>query len=365
MPVAGVVLRESMNEQTSSGGRRLGAWLLYVLLLVSTAAQPARLEHLFQAEVDAGGQDSAARDEALRRALQQVLVRVTGSEEVLRATPGQSLLSDPGRYVQQYRFREQAPEVEGQPRRLRLWVQFDGVALEKDLRRLGLSYWGRERPDVLVWLAVDDRGRRYLVPEGDNGPAARALRRVAAARGVPLTLPLMDLQDQRAVDFTDVWGGFLGSLRDASQRYHAQAILVGRVGRTASGGWRGRWTLLGGGSRQQWTSAAAGLEDVIAAGVGGAAGRLAASYALSTADASVYPLIVEGIGNLEDYARASRYLASLSPVDEVQVASVDGDQVRFELKLNGSDRGLRRIIGLGRTLQPLAGPDERHYRLNP
>ena len=53
---------------------------------------------------------------------------------------------------------------------LKLWAQFDGVSLARELRQAGLPYWGPERPDVLVWLAIDDHGRRYLASETGAQP---------------------------------------------------------------------------------------------------------------------------------------------------------------------------------------------------
>ena len=194
---------------------------LWGLLLLATASHAARLDTLFQAEVNAAGRGAAAREAALGRALQDVLVRVTGSAESASQSRAQSLLKQPGRFVEQFRFLELPGRLPGQPPQLRLWVQFDGVALSREIRQAGLPYWGPERPDVLAWLAIDDRGRRYLVSETGESSAAGTLMRAARHRGLPLTLPLMDLEDQRAVQFTDVWGGFVGTVNEASQRYRS------------------------------------------------------------------------------------------------------------------------------------------------
>ncbi|HHH42592.1 MAG TPA: DUF2066 domain-containing protein, partial [Gammaproteobacteria bacterium] len=252
------------------------ACLLLGLVLVFTGAHAARVTNLFQVEVDADGRDTASRDAALARGLREVLARVTGSTAVANGPAAQDLLQRPGRFVEQFRFLEapaRAPDAEPQ---LRLWVQFDGVALAREIRRAGLPYWGRERPDVLVWLAVDDRGQRYLVAENAQDVAARALRRAAARRGLPLTVPLMDLQDQRAVKFTDVWGGFAGTVRTASQRYRPQVILLGKLERARGrSDWRTEWILLGNGATRSWSGHAAGLADGIDQGIAETADWLA------------------------------------------------------------------------------------------
>jgi len=339
---------------------------LFALLLVSVTVHAARVDDLFQVAVAAAGRDPGSRNAALGQALRQVLVRVTGSTESLRNPSIGPLLKNPSRFAQQFRFRDIPPETPGQAEQLKLWVQFDGVALARAVREAGLPYWGSERPDVLLWLAIDNRGRRYLVSDNSGGSAARSLSQSAYRRGLPLTLPLMDLEDQRAVQFTDVWGGFVGSLQEASQRYRPQVILVGKLGHSGtSGGWRGSWNLHGAGGQQSWTSHAANLEAAVEQGIGEASEWLALQYAVVATDEAVRSLLVEGVQGLEDYARVSKYLASLTPVEQVQVARVNGQEVEFSLNLNSEERNLLQVITLGRVLQAIEEPSGWRFRLNP
>jgi len=341
-------------------------FLLLVLVLVSAGVDAARLSDPFQTEVDAEGRDSVSRDAALERALRDVLVRVTGSTISVNEPAAQALLKQPGRLVEQYRFLDVPAGEPGAAQQLRLWVQFDGVALAREVRRAGLPYWGRERPDVLVWLAVDDRGQRYLVAENAQRAVADALNQAASRRGLPLTLPLMDLQDQRAVQFTDIWGGFIGSVEAASQRYRPQIILLGKLGRARGrSGWRADWTVLGKGDRQSWTAHANELGAGIDQGIAELAEWLAERYAVVSADASVRTLLVEGVQSLEDYARVSKYLASLAPVEQVQVARISGQEAEFDLQLRAADRNLLQVIALGKLLQPAGDPSLWRFRLNP
>jgi hypothetical protein len=335
---------------------------LMVLLLGSTPLQAARVGDLFQTEVDAAGRDAAARDAALQQALQEVMVRVTGSAGAVAQPPARQLLQRPGRFVEQYRFEEAAgPEGEAQ---LRLWAQFDGVALAREIRAAGLPYWGSERPDVLLWLAVDDRGRRYLVSEASESQAGDAVRQAARLHGLPVTLPLMDLEDQRAVQFTDVWGGFLGAIEPASQRYRPQVVLVGKLDRSGAGGsWRSSWNLLAAGSAQGWSGRGSTMAGAVKEGIAQATEWLAGQYAVSDSGSSLRPLVVEGIRGLGDYARVYAYLAALTPVDQVQVVRVADQEVQFDLTLSTPERSLMQLITLGRVLQPAADPLAWRFRL--
>ena len=339
--------------------------LLVSLLTLSAPASAARLEHLYEAEVAAAGRDTADRDAALQQALQEVLVRLTGSRATLQNPAAVALLENPGTYVEQYRYTEN-PAAVGSDTALNLWVQFDGVSLARDLRRAGLPYWGPERPDVLVWLAIDDRGRRYLVSEGGRQPAGDYLKQAAQQQGLPLTLPLMDLQDQRAVDFTDIWGRFVAPVESASQRYRPQAILTARLARSsADGSWRADWQLLSGDNRQDWSVHADDLHAAVDAGIADAAEWLAQRYAVVATTEGVRSLVVEGVRTLDDYARVSAYLAALSPVDRVDVRRAQQHSVEFNLTLSADERNLRQLIALGRVLQRVDDPALWHFQLQP
>jgi hypothetical protein len=320
------------------------------------------VNHLFQAEVSVSDRDSATRDTALRRALHEVLVRVTGNPDQLSGQSGQALLANPQRFVEQFRYRE-AEEQDGLPI---LWVQFDGVALEREVRRNGLPFWGAERPDTLIWLAVDDRGQRYLVSEHSSGPEVQALRQTARSRGLPVTLPLMDLLDQSAVSFADVWGGFEQTLLAASERYRPQVILTGRLERaTTAADWRGEWSLLKTGTGRQWTSHARDLGTLVAEGLATSGEELAMRYALHSSGGSTRTLLVDGIIDLHAYAQVQAYLKSLTPVDELQVIRVADGSVEFSLQLNADERSLQQLITLGRRLEVVEDPARWHFRYRP
>ena len=65
-----------------------------------------------------------------------------------------------------------------------------------------------------------------------NGDAARGRPRLKLLRGgrtnagLPIALPLLDLEDMTAVTFADVWGGFDEPVQRASTRYRADATLI-------------------------------------------------------------------------------------------------------------------------------------------
>ncbi|HIP52560.1 MAG TPA: DUF2066 domain-containing protein, partial [Chromatiales bacterium] len=173
--------------------RRL-AWLLAALLF-SLSALAAPATELYEAEVEAGGQDATARNKAIRAALQQVLVKVSGNRQILQREGVARELGNASSLVQQYRFRK---EGEGDEGRLWLRASFDSTAINRMLRRHRLPVWGT-RPTVLAWLAVDRKGQRRFLTRERFPSAYRAMKQAAQRRGLTLLSPLLDLEDRRAL----------------------------------------------------------------------------------------------------------------------------------------------------------------------
>ena len=73
----------------------------------------------------------------------------------------------------------------------------------------------------------------------------------AERRGLPLAFPLLDTEDLARVTFPDIWGGFDELVLDASQRYEASSVLIGRVRPESAE--RNRWTYHFSGEQHAWT----------------------------------------------------------------------------------------------------------------
>jgi hypothetical protein len=331
-------------------------WLLPVLV-VQAAGQD-----LYVSEVPVTDQTPAVREAALQRALAEVLVRVAGQDTVLDTEPARALLKDPSRLVQQYRY---FSSNTGPSPQLRLWVRFDGDAIRQSVQQQGLAYWGAERPDTLAWLAVEDRGKRYVVSAMDDSDVRQQVEQAATGRGVPILFPLMDLEDQSVVRFSDIWGGFFDNVLRASERYSPSAVLIGRLNRSPSGGWAARWYLQVAGKTSAWTDSRQQLEELSRQGIADTADILASRFAVLQAGGSTdrVTISVTGVDTLADYARTSNYLASLTSVAAVQVAQVAASGVQYALQLNGSLQDLTRTVAIGTVLEPAADGIPGNYRL--
>jgi hypothetical protein len=341
--------------------RQRSLLLLLLLCLPWPATQAAT--DLFEAEVVVSDQTPGVRRAALQGALREVVVRVSGQKNVLDTEPVQALLENPEQLVQQYRY---FTEPQRDPPILKLWVRFDGDAIREAVQQQGLAYWGGERPDTLVWLAVEDRGRRYVVSADGSSDVYRAVEAAARERGVPVLFPLMDLEDQAQVHFSVIWGGFFDKVMAASTRYNPQSVLIGRLNRSPSGGWTSRWELNVAGRPTSWSDSHQQLDALARQGIDDVADRLATQLSVAAPGggfAGGTSIQVGGIETLAAYARTTRYLETLTSVRALQVSEVTPTSVRYSLQLGGSEDSLRRTIAIGTVLEPAPDGIPGNYRL--
>jgi hypothetical protein len=352
-----------------------------LLLIFSGASQATTLHQLYQLKVEVADQSPAERKQGIARAFDLLLVRITGDNQIAEHEKAEALRLRARQWVRQFRYEEVTPPVppaDGNggdiilPKPyLQLLIRFDEKAVNKALWDSQLPVWGKTRPAVLVWIAIQDEQRRALVDPNEVSELHDAMRAHAQRRGLPLVFPLMDLEDQMNISVNDVWANFSDSIELASARYVPEATLVGRVQTDFFGAWQVRWTLYQGGRSQSWAMPAAGtFEDVAIAGIDGVADDLAQRYAhVRGDDDGAYWLEVGDVRNLQDYVRVSRYLESLEPVKGVYVTQLGQSSLSFRLTLRGSINAVEQAISLGSTLK--SQQEERFservlmYRLQP
>ncbi len=339
--------------------------LVSLWLLFSLPAAAVEVPGLFTVSVPVSGQGAEEREGALYAAFSRLLVRIGSGRGMLEDERALALLQRAPRFMEQYRYR-QTPES------LVLEVRFDPRAVERALLEQGLPLWGHTRPLTLAWVVVQEGGQRRLINEDNAHSLLAAMRRESAERALPLSFPLLDLEDQMALSVTDVWGGFVDRIMAASARYGAEAVLVGRLYRDlTTHRWQGRWFLLEGGRVVDRWVVSGPLDWVAAEGVARTADVLAARYAQRLDRSEGVRLWVTGVTGLADYARVQRYVEGLTVVERVQPVEVDGGRLALELRLRGEVGALVQAFALGGVLVPAATASERaetdvlEYRLLP
>ena len=162
----------------------------------------------------------------------------------------------------------------------------------------------------------------------------------------------MDLQDQQKVTFADVWTNNQEPIFQASQRYQADAILVGQISLLANDSWQGRWVLYEGGQGLSWNSQSTYVADLLDGGITGSLEILGSRYAQvydNTAPGS-FDIAIIDIKSLDQFAKVSKYLKSLEQVKGLYPTHVDDNSVTYRLDIRGNSKGLIQTIKLGNVL---------------
>ncbi|MCZ0952576.1 MAG: DUF2066 domain-containing protein [Rhodospirillaceae bacterium] len=371
-------MRKSIGRTTRV--RTCASMIGVATVLVPTLVFSAIFENLYTITIPLNPQ--VARPQVLRTdadfdrfAMGELLIRITGQRDAPAPPPPRypglgggggggggapqpallTLVRDAGRYVVQRGFAD----------RENLLIVFDSLGLQQALTARNQPLWGEERPLTLLWVAIDggpgERGILAASPSPVPGSetveaAAAALREelLAAAnqRGLPISLPLMDVQDLNSVNFIDVWGNFSERLNNASERYAPDAVLSGRIRLGEEGIETAQWTLLRGGNLRTLPGVAvrSGLDD------------LADLYALEFSGiggATSTRLVVSGIESLDDYGRVMSYLESLSVLQSVQLEQLVDTEMTLRVEARGGALVLNRVLALGDVLsRSSAGGDE-------
>ncbi|MDH5660287.1 MAG: DUF2066 domain-containing protein [Gammaproteobacteria bacterium] len=316
--------------------------------------------HLYEAEVPVEGQGRTERALVAREALKEVLVRVSGRNEANALAADEILVPRPTLFVQQFRYRKfKSDEVipaaadGAKPYTQKLWLRFTEKAVAKLLRDQGLPVWGKTRPATLVWLVVDDQKQRILI--GNNTPhiSRTHIEQEATKKGLPFRLPLLDLADQSKVQVTDVWGNFEDTILDASIRYQAEAVLVGRIYLSFGNSWNTRWSLYSEGQRQDWeVSNSESLRAAVKEGLSKTGETLSLRFTQVNAsqESELVLLQIKNITDLKKYNNAIKYLKALSIVTQIQAYQVNTDNVIFGISSRSGQLGLAQAIDLGHVL---------------
>jgi hypothetical protein len=184
----------------------------------------------------------------------------------------------------------------------------------------------------------DSTGERTLI-NPENQPALTvALNAVAQRRGLILNYPLLDLADASRIDPLVIWDDRNAKLiLEASERYDAGAVLVGRFTETAAGIYSGSWQIADSKGEKSLTLAANPWEAQANLGVGLATEMLATRYAIAPVAIAGKGTVVE-VTNITNFAAYNALLQSvktIAAVRQVVADSIEGDRVVLRIVAEG------------------------------
>jgi hypothetical protein len=212
-------------------------WTLLALLGAGSASAEMVVD-LHTSTVPVADQGSKALAGASRQALAEVLVKVSGSRQLLRNPEIVAALGKSRSHVQQYAYARDESTEAG----LSVRIEFDGAFVTDLVRKAGAPLWTAKRPVVLAWVVVDGEQGKHFVNWDSTPQQAQLLVEEFSRRGVPVQIPVFDLVDTAAVSTEDAWHLNANVLLAASARYNVQDVVAGRLASLSGGKSLGDWS---------------------------------------------------------------------------------------------------------------------------
>jgi len=328
-------------------------------LFSSAPVHALLVQGLYEQEIAVQDQGDAERIRAYREGLTAVILKITGVERHLGNAAVERAVRDAQSYVQEvsYRTDSTGPEL-----RTLISVSFDSALVNQMLMSSGVPVWDRDRPAVLLWLSVQNAtGQRELLSADSEHPMLEIVREFSRVRGLPVLIPVMDLEDRRNLPADVAWSLDEAAIRNASARYGADAILSGRLLESPNGDLVGLWQFLFRGSAETFDAFERDLSVYTLGTLNQVTAQLASHFAFNSLEAPANSRVtvrVEGMDSATDYVNLMAYMDNLAVVDTVAAALLDGSGIELDVWLSSSAFLFTEFISLGRDLQPLDVPGQ-------
>lgn len=323
--------------------RSVGSSMRYIaFVLLGLLALPSyaltRVD-VYNAEVVLDQAESDAEGTARRQGMRQVVVRATGDTQAAGNPVIIKALRSSGEYLSQIGY----GDMSGQQT---LRMVFNAPQIRSLLTQAQLPFWSEERASVLVWLVEETGYGRDIVWEQSDDDAVAMLKYYAGLRGLPVTVPVGDIEDVTGISPPELWGGFTQSIGHASARYPADAVLVLRISGSADSS-RIRYTLyddkpallasssktpVSGQSRGSFSSA---LEQAVGQVSNYFAQKDSVQYTGESSGA-VTAQFME-VNSADDFFALEKQVKSLNSVAGVELVTIVGSEVTVRIHLLTSE----------------------------
>ena len=289
----------------------------------------------------------------VRQALQNVLLKLTGDPNIANDQRTADIYAQQDTLVISVLYRdERAPDnLFAEPDRY-LLATFNVQRLQTVMRDVGLEQWSLERPETLVWLALEEPDTRVRrMRETDDSLLSYAIQTTAKRRALPVVLPIQDQTDYALVDAQKVWAGDLGDIALAAERYDADQTLMGAAS-MINNEWQVRWRLLSNNGLETFTTQANQLTDALTNGINRTATITAKTtrIAVTNTTNNNVNLRLRGLNSPADFLRAYSALQRFSQVNNIRIVKATEDAVEIQLELSANREWLLRSIELSDVL---------------
>lgn len=309
--------------------RLLTATLLFGLALGLPPVSQSQTTSPYTVVVPVTDTSAAQRNQAFQTALGQVLVRVSGGQDLSTKSGYPEAMQNAAGIVKQFQYQGDG----GNPPAFTLNVTFDQGAIQRLVTQLGATSAGVKPPLLVVVKGGDGK----LLGNNDLSALSSAIgkRGYQVSYADPAQLP--DLGKLEAAD--------PAALVAISRIYHTGLVLIGELHSNSAD-----WTLISGGQAQHWTAQGADQGSLFADAGKGATDRLGQALNVIGASQINAKLWVSGLHSAMDYANLMSTLRADPSVQTITTLGAQDDGVMFAVKAGMPLDGLMANLTAGGRL---------------
>jgi hypothetical protein len=372
------------------------------LCLFSFNAFAVTVTDLYRVSVAVENQGDESRKLGIQWAFQQLLIKVSGSQDVLNNPTLIEASQNAERYVQGFSYQQ-----DGFDEQIYLQAWFSKALVVPLIKRAQAPIWGENRPLLLNWLAIEptdnmvighfDVARLIRLAQGnddgsinpddapndvlaESAPIVRGERllvsnqhmqlhkrfsRAFSERGLPILWPVDDLEDQANLPLNQLWWLSERAIELASQRYQTDAVLAGKLNQSANGVWQYEGILQHGLVKKNIITESDTPMGALTLASGEVGQYFSGQFAIKSDPMngrSGIRVLVKKVSSFTNYSKVLAYFKNITGVRTVEVAQVDRNNLELYLSLEGSWDKVQRIISLDNKLSVL---QEKEFEWTP
>lgn len=321
---------------------------LLVLGMIALPAMALTNVDLYRTEIVLDQTVDNADAQARAEGMKEVIVKASGDRNAVTNPVVQKALKQSAQYLAQLSYGQANGEQT-------LRMGFSAPHIRSLLSQAQLPVWPAARANLLVWLVEEGQADRHIVWEHSNSAVLTQMQAEAEKRGLPLTVPVGDFDDITGVAVSDLWGGFIQPVGQASQRYPVDAVLVVKAQGNSL-----RWTLYDqkpatiGITRQAPLSGSNNGADAADKMINQISDYYAKKSAVVVASESSQAIKVRftELNDAVGFFTLENQLKKLSSVASLDILKIQGNQVTFNVHLLSSEQEFEQEVNrLGDLVQ--------------
>lgn len=325
---------------------------LLIMMIFNAPSYASTLKKLYQGQMAVSDQSRTSRDKAVSQIFEQVLVKISGQSKVAQHPQIKKSLRAALSFATEFSF----DVTNDSPI---LTVEFNETLVDNLLISNGITIWDVRRPTVMLWIVYEDeQGERQVLSPQSNELLVKAVKNAAAMRGLPLLLPIWDLDDQLNVSTGDIWGQFESKVAVANARYSSDYMILAKV-TSYDISQQVSWSVFKMSSAvdifgqspskiaMTGNDETSSIDKALTQIVSQSTDYFASLYSVDTSEEEGDLLItLINVNSLNTYAQILDYLTSIKAVEEVILVNNKAKEYRFKIKLLGNKKSFLDVISL-------------------